>query len=270
MPTASSPLRVSVVGAGRLGTALTRALRTAGVAVQGPTGRGTPVEDADIAVLCVPDAEIRDAAHAARPHARLVGHTSGATTLADANADFGLHPLGSFLGHEDLPQFQGLGCAIAGGTPEATNAAAWLAGTLGMTPFAIDDEARASYHAAASLASNYLVTLQSAAERLAGAAGLAPGDARTLFAPLVRGTVENWAANGPEAALTGPIARGDEQTVSRQRAAVAADAPELLDLFDVLADRTRVLAQHARALAEGTRALAGPAPALTARKETAS
>ena len=112
-----------------------------------------------------------------------------------------------------------------------------------MRPFEIDDTGRAAYHAAASIASNFLVTLEAAAERVAGSAGLAPGEARALLAPLVRATVENWAARGPEAALTGPVARGDEATVDRQRDAVAAAAPELLDLFDSLTAHTRVLAR---------------------------
>ncbi len=60
--------------------------------------------------------------------------------------------------------------------------------------------------------------------------------------PLVRAAVENWAALGPERALTGPVARGDEATVARQRAAVAERAPELLALFDALTDATRALA----------------------------
>ena len=94
------------------------------------------------------------------------------------------------------------------------------------------------------MASNFLLTLQAAAERLAGGAGLERSEARTLLAPLVRQSVENWAAVGPEAALTGPIARGDERTVESQRAAVATEAPELLALFDELAERTRALARH--------------------------
>ena len=111
-----------------------------------------------------------------------------------------------------------------------------------MQPFEIEDPGRAAYHAAASIASNFLVTLEDAAERVAAGAGLDPADARELLAPLVRSTVENWAARGPERALTGPIARGDEATVANQRAAVAEAAPELLALFDELVERTRALA----------------------------
>ena len=101
---------------------------------------------------------------------------------------------------------------------------------------AADD--RAAYHAAASIASNFLVTLEAAAERLAAGTGLE----RDLLVPLVRATVENWAALGPERALTGPVARGDERTVARQRDAVAQRAPELLEMFEALVQTTHALA----------------------------
>jgi predicted short-subunit dehydrogenase-like oxidoreductase (DUF2520 family) len=134
-------------------------------------------------------------------------------------------------------ELRGCGAAVAGSTPEALTLARDLAERLGMIPFEVRDEQRAAYHAAATIASNYLVTLEWAAEQLASAAGVdAP------FAPLVRTTVENWARLGPRAALTGPIVRGDEATVAAQRAAVADSAPDLLSLFDALADRTRALA----------------------------
>jgi predicted short-subunit dehydrogenase-like oxidoreductase (DUF2520 family) len=102
---------------------------------------------------------------------------------------------------------------------------------------------RVAYHAAASIASNFLITLESAAERLAAGAGVD----RDLLVPLVRATVENWAVLGSERALTGPVARGDEQTVAAQRAAISDRAPELLELFDALVQRTRVLARQPEA-----------------------
>jgi predicted short-subunit dehydrogenase-like oxidoreductase (DUF2520 family) len=77
---------------------------------------------------------------------------------------------------------------------------------------------------------------------VAAGAGLDREESRALFAPLVRQTAENVARLGPEEALTGPIARGDEATVEAQRAAVAQSAPELLELFDELVARTRALA----------------------------
>ena len=75
-----------------------------------------------------------------------------------------------------------------------------------MRPMRVAPEDRAAYHAAASIASNFLVTLEAAAERLAATAGVD----RAALAPLVRAAVETWAELGAERALTGPIARGDE------------------------------------------------------------
>ncbi|MEA2361536.1 MAG: hypothetical protein QOD71_681 [Thermoleophilaceae bacterium] len=242
-----SDVRVGVVGPGRLGTALAGALREAGVAVDGPAGRGQVPRGCDAIVLCVPDAEIQAAAATVAGAAPLVGHTSGATplsALAPAGAAaFGLHPLQTFAPESSgLGAFAGAGCAIAGSTAEALAFAADLARTLGMTPFEIDDEGRAAYHAAASMASNFMVTLQAAAERIAAGAGLEPDEARRLLVPLLRRTVDNLAEVGPERALTGPVARGDEATVAAQRHAVAEAAPELLDLFDELVLHTRALA----------------------------
>ena len=239
-----SPLRVGVVGPGRVGTALARALRDAGVDVDGPRGRGERPERCDAIVLCVPDSEIASAAEVVTAAAPLAGHTSGATPLsALAHAGvpaFGLHPLQSFA-HPNV-RFEGAGAAVAGTTPEALAFATELAERLGMKPFEIDDDGRAAYHAAASVASNFLVTLEAAAEAIAAGAGLGRDEARELLAPLIRQTAENVAELGPEAALTGPVARGDEATVEAQRAAVEAAAPELLDLFDELVRQTRSLA----------------------------
>jgi predicted short-subunit dehydrogenase-like oxidoreductase (DUF2520 family) len=241
---------VAIVGAGRLGSALARALRAAGVAVEGPLGRDAALQS-EIALLCVPDAEIAAAASHAR-RARFVGHASGATPLtALATADgeaFGLHPLQTFAGGEGPEAFRGAGCAIAGATPEALDVARDLAERLGMAPIEISDAERAAYHAAASIASNFLVTLQAAAEQLAAGAGIAPADARTLLAPLVRGTVDNWVERGPAEALTGPVARGDHATVARQRDAVERHAPHLLALFDELVAQTATLAGQASPL----------------------
>jgi predicted short-subunit dehydrogenase-like oxidoreductase (DUF2520 family) len=244
--TLPSPLRVGIVGAGRVGSALAAALRDAGVEVAGPLGRGGRPAGCDAILLCVPDAEIAAAAEVVTAAAPLVGHTSGATPLTalahTGVAAFGLHPLQT-VAHAGV-RFQGASAAVAGSSPEALVFAGALAERLGMTPFEIDDDGRAAYHAAASVASNFLVTLQAAAETIAGGAGLGPEQARALLAPLVRQTVENIAELGPEAALTGPVARGDEATVAVQRAAVEEAAPELLDLFDELVRRTRDLARQ--------------------------
>ena len=228
---------MAVVGRGRLGSALAAALTAAGCDVIGPFGRGFDGHSADAVLLCVPDAEIEAAASLIAP-GPLVGHCSGATTLAPLapHEAFSLHPLMTVT--PEGARFAGAAAAIAGSTARATALAAELAAALGMRAVVIADDDRAAYHAAASIASNLLVTLEAAAERIAVSAGAD----REMLLPLVRATIENWAAFGPERALTGPVARGDEATVARQRAAVADRAPDLLPMFDALVEATRTLA----------------------------
>ena len=237
---ACAPDRLAIVGAGRMGMALARALSAAAIDIQGPLARGeAPSDGADAVLLCVPDGQIEAVAAALAPRpGRLVGHTSAATTLAAlaGHEAFSLHPLMTVT-----PQgaaFAGATAAIAGTTPRALAAAHALATTLGMRPVHVADEHRAAYHAAASIAANFLVTLEGFAERLAQTAGLE----RAPLVALVQASVANWAALGAGRALTGPIARGDEATVARQRAAVAERLPEDLALFDALTDATRRLA----------------------------
>ncbi|MFE7021380.1 Rossmann-like and DUF2520 domain-containing protein, partial [Microbacterium sp. NPDC057650] len=222
---------VAVIGAGRLGGVLVGALRATGLTVHGPLRRGEKAPASDLVLLCVPDAAIAEVATGM--DAGLVGHVSGATGLDDV--DFSLHPLQTFTGSEGPEAFHGIGAAVAGRTPEALAVATSLAERLGARPFEVDD--RAGYHAAASFASNFVLTVLDAAEQLARDAGVE--DARELLAPLVRRTVDNWVSQGAASALTGPIVRGDEATVARQRAALR---PELVPLFDELADATRALA----------------------------
>ncbi|HKH16512.1 MAG TPA: DUF2520 domain-containing protein [Solirubrobacteraceae bacterium] len=231
----------AIVGAGRLGTALSAALRATGLEIDGPLGRGADPDGADAVLLCVPDAQIAAAAAAITPGVP-VGHCSGATGL-DALAGheaFGLHPLMTVPAHAE-PVFRGAGAAVAGSTPRALAMARELAARLGMRATTVADEDRAAYHAAASIAANFLVTLEGGAERLAGTAGVE----RELLAPLVRAAVESWVRLGAEAALTGPIARGDEVTIERQRAAVAERTPDLLPMYEAMVEATRALAAGA-------------------------
>lgn len=238
----SLPRTVAIVGRGRLGSAVAAALRkdsasTGAWKVSGPHARGYAEADAPAVLLCVPDREIVGAAQAI-PSGRLVGHCSGAggLDLLEAHEAFSMHPLMTVLpGGAD---FKGAGAAVAGRTPRALAFAASLARGLGMRPIVLAEKDRPAYHAAASIASNFLVTLEGAAERLAASAGVD----RRLLAPLVRATVENWIALGARAALTGPVARGDDLTVAAQRQAVAERAAEILPLFDALTDATRTLA----------------------------
>jgi predicted short-subunit dehydrogenase-like oxidoreductase (DUF2520 family) len=233
------PTRIAIVGAGRLGTAIAAALGPdPAFVLDGPLGRGAAPADADVVLLCVPDGEI-GAAAALIPPGPAVGHCSGATGLAPLSPHtdaFSLHPLMTVT--DTGARLDGSGAAVAGTTERSTAIATRLAIALGMRPFTLAEEDRAAYHAAASIASNFLITLEATAERVLTTAGVD----RELLVPLVRATVDNWAALGAERALTGPVARGDDATVARQRAAIAERTPELLRLFDALVDATRELA----------------------------
>jgi predicted short-subunit dehydrogenase-like oxidoreductase (DUF2520 family) len=241
---------LAIVGAGRVGGAIARAAQRAGVRVALPSRDDVAraCRTCDAALLCVPDTAIAEAARMvaeAVPPLRFVGHTSGATGLdalapaAEAGAaSFSLHPLQTVP--DARTELGDAPCAIWGSDREALGFARGLAERLGMRPFEVPDERRAAYHAAASVASNFLVALEESAAELLTAAGI--DDARELLAPLVQRTAANWAERGG-AALTGPIARGDEATVDRHLEALRELAPELVDFYEVLAARTREVAR---------------------------
>lgn len=241
--------RFVVIGRGRAGGAIARAAREAGldVTLAGRDDAGAAAAGAAVVLLCVPDGAIADAAETvagADPTPRFVGHVSGASgldALAPATragaAAFSMHPLQTIPSPE--ADLRGAPCAVAGSSPQAAATAEALATALGMEPFALSDEARAAYHAAASMASNFLIALQESAAELMRAAGV--DDPRSALAPLVLRTAANWADEG-SAALTGPIARGDEGTVARHLEALREHAPHLVPLYEQLAERTRAIA----------------------------
>ena len=241
---------IVVIGPGRVGTAISTAATVAGLDVDLADREGLPdaCAEAEVVLLCVPDGEIATAAAAviaAAPRLRMLGHTSGATgldVLAAAPAAFSVHPLQTIP--DGGSSLVGAPAAIEGSTPEATALARDLAEALGMKPFELPPGSRAAYHAAASMASNFLVALEESAAALLRDTGLGDSqDARELLAPLVLRTAANWAEQGA-AALTGPIARGDEETVARPLGAIPETAPELEPLYRELAARTRALASE--------------------------
>jgi predicted short-subunit dehydrogenase-like oxidoreductase (DUF2520 family) len=232
-----SGLRLAVVGGGRMGNALVAALP----GTAGPFGRGFDGDGFDAVVLAVPDREILPAATPIRP-GRLVGHCAGslgAGALAPHEA-FAVHPLMTVT--RDGADFHGAAAAVAGTSERALTYAHALAGALGLRAIDIADEDRLAYHAAASVASNFLVTLEDAAETLLATTGAD----RSILVPLVSAALRNWAAIGGPAAITGPIARGDDELVARQRDTIAERAPELLPMFDALAERTRAMCERGR------------------------
>jgi predicted short-subunit dehydrogenase-like oxidoreductase (DUF2520 family) len=218
---------VRIVGAhGRVGSAVSARLAERGIALdeQSPA----------LVLLCVPDRAIAEVA-AEIPVGPWVAHVSGATPLSALDPHerrFSLHPLQSFSKARGAEQLDGVWGAVTAETDEARAVARWLAATLGLRAFDLADECRVAYHAGAAMASNYLVTLRAAAGSLLEAAGAPP----EALDPLVRGVVDG----GFE--LTGPIARGDWETVERHLAVIRAERPELEELYIVLAAATARIA----------------------------
>ncbi|HZB23908.1 MAG TPA: DUF2520 domain-containing protein [Gaiellaceae bacterium] len=213
---------VKVVGAsGRVGSAVSARLRERGVELR---------DEAELVLLCVPDSAIASVAQSL-PLGPWIAHTSGATPLAalDPHARrFGIHPLQTFTKRRGPEQIDGAYAAITAETSEARELGTALADLLGFEPFALDDDARPLYHTAAAIASNYLVTLNRIASDLFREVGAPPEG----LVPLMRRTIDN------DFELTGPISRGDWETIERHRAAIRAARPELSHLYDVLAEAT--------------------------------
>jgi predicted short-subunit dehydrogenase-like oxidoreductase (DUF2520 family) len=215
--------RIRIVGAGgRVGSALSARLAERGVTLDTP--------DPELVLLCVPDRDIADTA-AETPLGPWVAHVSGATPLEALDPHvwrFGLHPLQTFSKALGPEQLDGSWGAVTAESEKARAVGWWLAETLGLRPFDLADDARSAYHAGAAMASNYLVTLRAAAGSLLEVAGAPP----EALDPLIRGVVDT----GFE--LTGPIARGDWETVERHLAVIRAERPELEGLYVVLAEAT--------------------------------
>jgi predicted short-subunit dehydrogenase-like oxidoreductase (DUF2520 family) len=210
---------VTVIGAGRAGSAIAARLRERGVGVR---------DDGELQLLCVPDRAIAEAAQAIAP-GPWVAHVSGGTPLAALDPHvhrFSVHPLQTLTTSRGPEQLDGAWAAVTAETPAARERALWLAEVLGLRPFALADDRRALYHAGAVMASNFLVTLYRTAASLVAEAGAPPES----LIPLMERTIEN----GFE--LTGPIARGDWETVERHLAALDGTGAERL--YRALAEAT--------------------------------
>src|SRR3954451_5395379 len=225
----------TVVGAGRLGTVLAAALSDAPA-----LRRGEPIPPTAAGVLlAVPDGKIAEVAQTV-PAGPLLGHCSGATGLEvfDGREGFSLHPLMSTPPGARPEVLRGAGAAVDGTSRRALGVATSLATRLGMIATHVKAEDRVAYHAAGAIAANFLVALEACAERLAATAGIS----RRQLAPVVPAAEHHWGELAPERALTGPIARGDDATTQRHRATVEERTPELLPLWDELAEVTRAVA----------------------------
>lgn len=247
------PPTVTVVGAGRMGQGLARALNAAGWRVRlyarhpdrVPAGPVAAVGDlpaalagAGLVLVAVPDDAIPEVAHAIRAAApaegQVVLHLSGTRDRTALSVlDGWAAGLGSFwpiqaLADPAVAAAHWTG-AFAGleGDAAALAAGERLAVALGMAPVRIPSEAKALVHAGAVMTGNYVVTLLAASEQVAVAAGVEPTAAARMYLPLARSAVENVSVLGVVRALTGPVARGDQGTVRAHLEALSGASREL-------------------------------------------
>lgn len=262
---------VTIIGAGRAGSALARALHAAGYRIAAIASRTTvgaaalahqvaapvlPVEqaarDAELALIAVPDDRIfvlveqLAAAHVWRT-GQQVAHCSGvlpAAVLAPAAEQGalagGFHPLAA-IANRDRPLPGSISFAVEAAEP--LRATLWsMARALGGTPFELQPEKRPLYHAAAVLMSNYTVVLAALAGQLLEQAGIPERESLAALLPLLRSTVDNLAGAGLPAALTGPLVRGDAGTVLRHVRTLDQAAPEVATVYRTLATAALPLA----------------------------
>jgi predicted short-subunit dehydrogenase-like oxidoreductase (DUF2520 family) len=234
---------ISVVGAGRLGSAAHARLAELVPATR-LVGRDLACGGAELVLLAVPDMAIAEVARSI-PEGPWVAHTSGATSLAALEPHrrrFSVHPLQTFQAGLGPAQFDGAFGAVTGESPEALDAGFALAQLLGLRAFELADDLRPVYHAAATMAAAFLVTLHDAAAELMNAAEAPP----EALEPLMRRTVDNGFRP------TGPFVRGDQATIDAHVRAIRTRRPQLEPLYRVMADLTeRLAAVGARRTSEG-------------------
>ncbi len=265
-------MRIALVGPGRAGQSIAIAANGAGhdvVAVAArdagqatvvarrfdavPLAIGEPIPPVDLVVVAVSDNAIEAVAGEVAPIARNAAasaiHLSGATPVSALSVfrDHGVaigsfHPLQT-MPTPDLGARRLAGAWVAVTADEPLRSTLYdLAGTIGLHAFDLRDDDRAAYHAAAAAAANFPIAALAVARRLFEAKGV-PFDAAR---PLVDAIVANAFAFGPEASLTGPIARGDTDTVSLQIAAVRETAPDLAGAFESMVNATAAVVDSFR------------------------
>jgi predicted short-subunit dehydrogenase-like oxidoreductase (DUF2520 family) len=246
-----------VIGVGRLGAALARSLGRAGLRVTAVAGRRSepasalaaelggssagvtacsPAEllaRADLVFLAVPDGALAGLCSGlpwGPRHAAV--HTAGALDLSvlvpaqARGARVGaFHPVQSFAAQSGPAAFAGIHVGIEASEPVLASALEALCRALSATPLSLAGIDRAGYHAAAVFASNYVVALHVAAAQAFELAGLSAEQARSVLAPLTMGTARNLREQPLAAALTGPVARGDVESVRRHLAVLEAHPP---------------------------------------------
>ena len=268
--------RVGIIGAGRVGRALARASRRAGLDVAAAWSRtehtrqrvagelaipvATSLDEAvvgcDIVIVAVPDEQLAAvllelAGRIDDGAAPLVVVTSGSSSieLGESVRTAGgrvvrIHPLRAITDVMQADALDGVVAAVTASGDADGAAARELATRLGMVPFELADADASTWHAAGSIAAGGVTTLLAAARDLAVLAGLEPDAALRAMADLARGAIDQAVTQSPEAALTGPVVRGDAGTVAAHVAAIQARRPDLVDPYRAVARASADLAHR--------------------------
>lgn len=259
-----TPMKVLVVGRGKVGSGLQRAARSRGSTLACRMRSLAGLEPKDVAwaetiLLAVPDQAIRSCAErlAAEVGALPVLHLSGnrATDEASACREHGaLHPLASFASKDAPPDLRGVSFAL-GGTPAATRAGRRLVRALGGR--VLSGPARhgplqgPAYHAAAALVANGAAALSASGVDILMRLGVERRAAQRAVAALLRTVAQNVEQVGVPAALTGPIMRGDAATVKEHRRALTQLGGESRATYDAVAHAILACARAAGLSARG-------------------
>ncbi|PAU95518.1 hypothetical protein CK503_00185 [Aliifodinibius salipaludis] len=274
---------ITIIGVGRLGNSLAKALSAAGIPIKSLYNRTAnkaqklaadlninvsgsfPSDDhelGDLIFITVADGAIEGVAHRLADitedfSAKTIVHCSGnesAIILADLKSKGGsiasFHPLQTFTGYSEPSDFEEIYFSLQG-NKSAFPQLKEVAKRLGAETLEVTEDQKSHLHVAAVLASNYLNTLLDAAVETASASGLAPKKAKKALMPLVKTTLQNIEDQSFEDALSGPIKRGDLQTVEHHLDLLK-DKPELLALYQILGQRTVELAKKSQQIDHDT------------------
>ncbi|MGH9515142.1 MAG: Rossmann-like and DUF2520 domain-containing protein [Terriglobales bacterium] len=235
---------IAIVGMGCLGTALFGRLTEAGYSVKGISRKGgaTSLLNADVVWFCVPDGEIVRAAHSFSQlqwQGKSAFHSSGVLSSDALNClrttggrVASVHPLMTFV-KGSLPELTGVPFAIEGDA-SAVRASKAIVRNLGGQAVAIKKQDKVAYHAFATMICPLLVSLLAASEKTAAHAGMSARESRRRMLPIIRQTLRNYEKLGPAAAFSGPIVRGDVETIRAHLKALS-KVPSAKDAYSALA-----------------------------------
>jgi len=270
---------VVLIGAGAVGSVLAQRLSRQGYPIEAIISRteararhladhvGAPLASASLydlpfrlslVLCCVPDdaiGEVAEVLSTVQPDwtGVTVAHVSGALTssaldslAACGAATLSLHPLQTFTRRSTPDAFEGIYIGLEG-EEDALLLGLRITADLGARPLILTPEAKTRYHLAASMASNFFVTLMALAAEVLATIDIDRRHSAAILRPLVEGTWRNLAHSLPEDALTGPIARGDSITVAEHTAALARHLPHLTPVYAALgAEAVRLAVRSGR------------------------